>query len=249
MGKLEGKVALITGGSSGIGLAAATRFVEEGAHVFITGRGQADLEKAERELGRNVTALQGDIANLDDLDRIYARITSDLGGLDIVVANAAFVELVTLAESTPEHFDKTFNVNVRGTFFTVHKALPLLREGGSIVLVTTSGHVKGVPMYGTYLATKAALRSYARSWAAELTGRKIRVNTISPGPIETPIIDKQFQTKEEADGLRAAFRSAIPLGRLGEADEVAAAILHLASDDSSFTTGADLFIDGGLSQV
>lgn len=249
MSKLDGKVAIITGGSSGIGYATAKRFAAEGAQVFITGRRENELKKAARELGPQVTALRGDIAKLEDLDRIYKKVAHDADAIDIVIANAAFVELRSLEESEAAHFDKIFGTNVRGTFFTVQKALPLLRNGGSIVLVTTSGHVKGVPTYGSYLATKAALRAYARTWAAELKDRTIRVNTVSPGPIDTPIFETVHKRKDLADGAREAFKSAIPMGRLGTADDVAASILYLASDDSSFTTGFDLFVDGGLSQL
>ena len=249
MGKLEGKVAVITGGSSGIGLAAAQRFVEEGAYVFITGRRRSELDKAATLIGRNVATVQGDIANLDDLDRLYETVKAAKRKIDIIVAGAAFVELVTLAAATLEHFDKTFGVNVRGTFFTVQKALPLLNDGASIVLVGSAAHLKGMPVYTTYSATKAALRSFARSWAAELKERGIRVNTLSPGPIDTPIIDLQVRTTEEADAMRADFAKAIPLGRIGAASEMASALLFLASSDSSFSTGIDLVADGGFSQI
>jgi NAD(P)-dependent dehydrogenase (short-subunit alcohol dehydrogenase family) len=249
VGKLSDKVAVITGGSSGIGLAAARKFVEEGAHVFITGRRQPELDKARAQIGRNVTAIQGDVANLADLDRLYATVKAEKAGLDIVVANAAFVELATLAQSTPEHFDKTFGVNARGTFFTVQKALPLLRNGGSIVLVSSGVHMKGIPVYSTYAATKAAMRSFSRSWAAELKDRGIRVNTLSPGPIDTPMMNAQVKTKEEAEALRAQFTQMVPLGRLGKAEEMAAAILFLASNDSSYSTGIDLVADGGATQL
>jgi NAD(P)-dependent dehydrogenase (short-subunit alcohol dehydrogenase family) len=249
MKKLEGKVAVITGGSSGIGLATAELFVKEGAYVFITGRRQAELDKAKAQIGGNVTVVQGDISNLADLDRLYATVKAEKGGLDIIVASAGFVELVTLKDATPEHFDKTFNINARGTFFTVQKALSLLRDGGSVVLVSSAAHLIGVPAYTTYSATKAALRSFARSWAAELKDRAIRVNILSPGPIDTPIIDGQFKTKEESDVMKSQFASMVPLGRIGRADEMASAALFLASNDSSFSTGIDLVADGGLSQV
>ncbi|WP_437859677.1 SDR family NAD(P)-dependent oxidoreductase [Sorangium sp. So ce363] len=249
MAKLSGKVAVITGGSSGIGLATARTFVDEGAHVFIMGRRQAELDKAREELGRSVTTVRGDVASLDDLDRLYATVKAEKGALDIVVANAGFVELATLAQATPEHFDRTFNVNARGTFFTVQKALPLLRSGGAIVLVSSAAHLKGIPVYTTYSASKAAMRSFARSWAAELKDRGIRVNTLSPGPIDTPIIDAQAKTKAEADAMRAEFARLLPLGRVGEASEMARAVLFLASSDSSFSTGIDLVADGGFSQV
>jgi NAD(P)-dependent dehydrogenase (short-subunit alcohol dehydrogenase family) len=249
MSKLTGKVAVITGGSSGIGLATATQFVQEGAHVYITGRRQSELDKAKAEIGRNVVTVQGDIANLDDLDTLYRRIAADGRKIDIVVANAGFVEFGFLASATPEHFDKTFNINARGTFFTVQKALPLMNDGGSIVLVASCVHLKGIPQYTVYGATKAAVRSFTRSWAAELKDRRIRVNTLSPGATETPMIDGQFATKQESDGARKMFSGLIPLGRLGRAEELASAALFLASDASSYVTGADLVVDGGWTQV
>jgi NAD(P)-dependent dehydrogenase (short-subunit alcohol dehydrogenase family) len=249
MSKLKGKVAVITGGSSGIGLAAARLFVEEGAYVFITGRRQSELDKAKSVIGKNVTTVQGDVANLEDLDKLYAAVKWEKGGLDIVVANAGVVEMVPTAQVTPEHYDKTFNVNARGTFFTVQKALPLLRKGGSIVLVASGVHTKGFPFYVTYAATKAAIRSFGRSWAADFKDRGIRVNTLSPGPVDTPIIDGQFKSKEEADGMKSQFAQMVPLGRLGRAEEMASAILFLASDDSSYSTGIDLVADGGITQL
>jgi NAD(P)-dependent dehydrogenase (short-subunit alcohol dehydrogenase family) len=247
--KLEGKIAVITGGSSGIGLAAAQRFVEEGAHVFIMGRRQAALDEAKSKIGGNVTAVQGDVADLADLDRLYETVRKKKGALDIVVASAGFVERRLTEAVTLEHFDKTFDVNARGTYFTVQKALPLLRPGGAVVLVSSTLHLKGLPEHSTYAATKAAIRSFARSWAAELKDRGIRVNTVSPGAIDTPIIDGQFKTREEADAARGSFSQMTPLGRIGRAEEMAAAILFLASDESSYSTGIDLVADGGLSQV
>ncbi|WP_088343800.1 MULTISPECIES: glucose 1-dehydrogenase [Rhodomicrobium] len=249
MSKLEGKVAVITGGSSGIGLASAKRFVEEGAYVFITGRRASELEKAKAEIGRNVATVQGDVTNLDDLDRLYEMIKTEKGSIDIVVASAGFAELVTLADATPEHFDKTFRTNVRGTFFTVQKALPHLNEGASIVLVSSSGHLIGAPLYGAYCATKAAERSFARSWAAELKGRSIRVNTISPGPTDTPIIDLQVDSKEAKDALVAGLVDMVPLGRLARPEEIASGVFFLASAESSFVTGSDLVVDGGQTQI
>jgi NAD(P)-dependent dehydrogenase (short-subunit alcohol dehydrogenase family) len=249
MKKLEGKVAVITGGSSGIGLATAKLFVEEGGYVFITGRRPAELEKAKAEIGRNVTIVRGDVASLSDLDRVYQSVKDEKGSVDIVVANAGFVEHAPLALATPEHFDKTFGINARGVFFTVQKALPLLNDGGSIVLVSSGLHMKGFPAHSTYSATKAAVRSFARSWAAELKDRGIRVNTLSPGAVDTPIIDGQFATKEQADGARAMFAQMTPLGRIGRAEEIATAALFLASNDSSFATGIDLVVDGGVTQL
>jgi len=249
MGKLEGKVAVITGGNSGIGLASAKRFVDEGAFVFITGRRARELEKACIEIGRSVLTLQGDISKLDDLDRVFAQVRAEKGVIDVLVANAAFSESAALANATPEHFDKTFNTNARGTFFTIQKALPLMTRGGSIVMVTSGLHLKAFPMYGVYAATKAALRSFARTLAAELKDRNIRVNTMSPGVIDTPMIDNQFATPQEAAQGRAIFEQVTPLGRIGRPEEAASAIFYLASDESSFTTGFDLVADGGITQL
>jgi NAD(P)-dependent dehydrogenase (short-subunit alcohol dehydrogenase family) len=249
MAKLDGKIAVITGGSSGIGLAAAKKFVEEGAYVFIVGRRQSELDKARAEIGRNVTTVQADVANLDDLDRLYGIVKDQKGAIDIVVASAGYVERKLTKDVTPEHFDKTFGINARGVYFTVQKALPLLRKGGAVVLVSSLLHLKGLPEHGTYAATKAAVRSLARTWAMELKDRGIRVNTLSPGAIDTPIIDGQFKTKQEADGARDFFASITPLGRIGRPEEMASAVLYLASDDSSYSTGIDLVADGGISQV
>ncbi len=249
MGKLDGKVTVITGGSSGIGLAAAKAFVNEGAYVFIAGRRQPELDKAKAAIGRNVSTVQIDVAKLVDLERLFGQVKAEKGGLDILVASAGFVEMAPMAAVTPEHFDKTFAINARGVFFTVQKAVPLMRDGGSIVLVSSGAHLKGIPFYVTYSATKAALRSFARSMAAELKDRGIRVNTLSPGAIDTPIIDGQFKTKEEADGAREMFKQMTPLGRIGKPEEMAKAILFLASDDSSYTTGADLVADSGMTQL
>jgi NAD(P)-dependent dehydrogenase (short-subunit alcohol dehydrogenase family) len=221
MSKLDGKITVITGGSSGIGLAAAKKFVEEGAYVFIAGRRQSELDKAKAEIGSNVTAVQADAANLADLDRLYRTVKDEKGALDIVVASAGVVERVLTQDATPEHFDKTFGINARGVYFTVQKALPLMRKGGSIVLVSSGLHLKGLPEHGTYAATKAAVRSFARTWAMELKDRGIRVNTLSPGAIDTPIIDGQFKSKKEADGARAFFSSITPLGRIGRPEEMA----------------------------
>lgn len=249
MGKLQGKVAVITGGSSGIGLATAKLFVAEGAYVFITGRRQSELDLAKAAIGAKVSTVAGDVANLADLDRLYRTVAAEKDRVDIVVASAGFVEHAPIDSATPEHFDKTFNINARGTFFTVQKALPLMKKGGTIVLVASGLHLKGLPRHGTYAATKAAIRSFARTWAAELKDRGIRVNTLSPGAIDTPIIDGQFKTKAEADGARSLFAQMTPLGRIGRADEMAAAALFLASEDSSYCTGIDLVADGGLTQL
>ncbi len=249
MSALMGKVAVITGGSSGIGFATAKRFVKEGAYVFITGRRQAELDKAMAEIGNNVTTIKGDVSNFGDLDKLYAEIAAKKGKIDILFANAGFVERLPMAAVTLEHFDKTFNINARGVFFTVQKALPYLNDGASIILTGSGVWVKGIPAYGTYAATKAALRSFVRTWTTELKDRKIRVNIISPGAVETPIIDGQFDSKEAADEARQYFSSITPLGRLGRPEEIAAAALFLASDESSYIAGIDLPIDGGSTAV
>jgi NAD(P)-dependent dehydrogenase (short-subunit alcohol dehydrogenase family) len=242
MGKLQGKVAVITGGSTGIGLATAKLFVREGAYVFITGRRQKELDEAVKAIGGNVSGVQGDVTKMDDLDRLYRTVQAH-GRIDIVVANAGFFEMATLASITEEHFDKLFNLNVRGALFTVQKALPLLNDGGSIILTGSVAGVKGTPSFGVYGATKAAIRCLVRSWTLELKDRRIRSNVVSPGPIDTPLVDQQ---PPEAI---ARIVSTIPMGRMGEPDEVAKAALFLASDDSSFVTGIELFVDGGRAQV
>jgi NAD(P)-dependent dehydrogenase (short-subunit alcohol dehydrogenase family) len=247
--QLKNKVAVITGGSSGIGLATAGRFVAEGAYVYILGRRESELDKAKAAIGRNVTTVKGDVANLADLDRLYRIVAADKGIVDIVFANAGFVEHRTVDEITPEHYEKTFNINVRGVIFTVQKALPLMKNGGSIILNASIVADKGLPGHGTYGATKAALRSLAKTWTVELKDRGIRINTLSPGATDTPIIDGQFTSKEQADRAKEAFSSGTPLGRLGRPEELAAAALFLASDSSSYITGIDLPVDGGFAQV
>jgi NAD(P)-dependent dehydrogenase (short-subunit alcohol dehydrogenase family) len=247
--RFDGKVAVITGGSSGIGLATAQRFVAEGGYVFITGRRQSELDKAVATIGHHVTAVQGDLADLDDLDRLFAKIKSEKGGLDIIVSSAGFIEPVTLEHVTPEHFDKTFAVNTRGTFFLAQKALGLLRDGGSIVLISSTAHRSGVPVFTTYAASKAAMRSFARTWAADLTQRNIRVNVVSPGPVDTPILDVAFPDKATADTMRANMAAGNPMGRIGHPEEIAAAVLYLASDEASFTNGIDLVVDGGQTEL
>jgi NAD(P)-dependent dehydrogenase (short-subunit alcohol dehydrogenase family) len=249
MSKLTGKIALITGGSSGIGRAAARRFVEEGAHVFIIGRRQGELDAARAEIGRGISTIQADVSDLDDLDRVFKQVREEKGSIDILVASAGTVEHQSITAATAEHFDKIFNLNARGAYFTVAKALPLLNDGGSIVLVSSGMHLKGFPLYGAYAASKAALRSFARSWAAELKDRRIRVNTLSPGMIDTPIVDGLFSSKEAADAARRTFAEITPLGRIGDAGEMASGILFLASSDSSYTTGFDLVADGGITQL
>ena len=243
MSRLSGKIAVVTGGSSGIGLAIARRFAEEGAHVFITGRRQAELDEAVALIGERAEAVQGDATSAVDLDRLYRMVMASKGRLDIIVANSGFSEAAMLDDITEEHFDKTFGLNARATLFTVQKAVPLMTGGGAIVLIGSIAGSIGTPGYGAYGATKAAVRSYARTWANELAGQSIRVNTLSPGPIDTPML---AGTTEE---VKTTLKGMIPLGRLGLPEEVAAAALFLASDESSFITGAELCIDGGMSQV
>jgi NAD(P)-dependent dehydrogenase (short-subunit alcohol dehydrogenase family) len=243
MGKLQGKIAIITGGTSGIGLATAKRFVAEGAHVFIMGRRRAELDAAVKQIGGKVTGVQGDIAKLADLDRLYQKVKETEGQIDVVFANAGVGEVVPFGAVSTEHFDQTFNVNVRGTLFTVQKALPMLRDGGSIILTGSIASVKGLPGFGVYSASKAAIRSLVRTWTLELKDRKIRANVISPGTIDTPIV--AGMPKEAIDQIV----SSIPMGRMGEADEIANAALFLASDDSTFVTGIELFVDGGTAQI
>jgi NAD(P)-dependent dehydrogenase (short-subunit alcohol dehydrogenase family) len=249
MGALEGKVAVITGGNSGIGLATAQRFVKEGAYVFITARRQAELDKAVSLIGKNVTAVQGDVTKMEDLDRIAAVVRHEKGIVDIIVSNAGLTEQASIESLTPEHFDKTFNLNAKAPVFLVQKLLPLMTGGGSIILVGSGMHVMGIPGHTAYAATKAALRSYARTWAAEFKGRGIRVNTLSPGVTDTPILDSQSSTPEEREALVNMYLSMIPLGRLARAEEMASAAVFLASDQSSYMTGADLMDDGGVAQV
>jgi NAD(P)-dependent dehydrogenase (short-subunit alcohol dehydrogenase family) len=242
LGKLQGKVALITGGTTGIGLAAAKLFAREGAYVFITGRRQKELDEAVKTIGSNVTGVQGDVAKLADLDRLYRTIKAK-GRIDIVFANAGLAEFSPLANVTEEHFDKLFNINVKGTLFTVQKALPLLNDGGSIILTGSIAGVKGTPAFGVYGATKAAIRNFVRAWTVELKDRRIRSNVLSPGPTDTPLV-----TRQPVDAI-ARIVSTIPMGRMGEPDEIAKAALFLASDDSSFVTGIELFVDGGRAQI
>jgi len=249
MSSLQGKVALITGGSSGIGLATAQRFVTEGAFVYIFGRRQSELDMAAALIGQRVATVQGDVQNIYDLGRLYARIGEEKGTIDVLVANSGFIDPQSLVDTTEENFDTTFGTNVRGLLFTVRKALPLISDGGAIVLISSIAAFKGIPKYTSYSATKAAVRSFVRTWTAELKDRGIRVNAISPGAIDTPIIDAQSATKEGADAIRASFKAATPLSRLGRPEEIAAAALFLASDESSYVAGADLVVDGGLSAL
>ena len=248
-GKLEGKVAVITGANSGIGLATAKRFVAEGAYVFITGRRQAELDSAVKQIGENVTAVQGDVAKLADLDRLYATVKAKTGRIDILFANAGTAELAPLENITEEHFDKIFDTNVKGLLFTVQKALPLLPDGASIILNASIVASTGNPAFSVYSATKAAVRSFARTWILDLKERKIRVNAISPGPIGTPGLDGLAQTEGIGDQVKAGLVASVPMGRLGTPDEIARAAVFLASDDSSFVTGTELFVDGGAAQI
>ena len=249
MAKLRGKVAIVTGGGSGMGLATARRFVDEGAFVYIIGRRQAELDRAASLIGGNVTTVQGDVSNLGDLDRLYARIAREKGKIDILFAGAGIVDPQPLAETTAESFDKVFGINARGLAFTVKKALPLLNDGGAIIVISSIATGKGIPGLGAYSATKAAVRSFVRTWTAELKDRRIRVNAISPGPIDTPIFEQQAPTKEGADQARAAFAAAVPFGRLGRPEEIAATALFLASDEASFIAGVDLPVDGGMTAI
>lgn len=245
MGKLEGKTALITGGNSGIGLATAKQFVNEGAYVFITGRRDPELAAAVKEIGRNVTGVQGDVSNLGDLDRLFAQIEQEKGKLDIVFANAGASRLAPLGKITEEHYDSVFNSNVKGLLFTVQKALPLLPDGASIILNASIVASKGLPEWSVYSATKAAVRSFARTWTTDLKDRRIRVNAVSPGFTDTPA----WHSTEAGEQRLKMLSDSVPLGRLGTPDDIAKAVVFLASDDSSYITGAELFVDGGFAQV
>src|SRR5712672_3856977 len=243
MGKLQGKVAVITGGTEGIGLATAQLFVKEGAYVFIMARREKELDEAVTAIGRNVTGVQGDVAKLADLDRLYETVGKVKGRIDIIFANAGVGEFVPFGDVSEEHFDKLLNINVKGAFFTVQKGLPLLNDGGSIILTGSVASVKGTPAFGVYAASKAAIRSFVRTWTTDLKDRHIRSNVVSPGPINTPLVSRQ-----SADVI-SRIVSTIPMGRMGEPEEVAKAVLFLASDDSSFVTGMELFVDGGRAQI
>lgn len=248
-GKLEGKIALVTGGNSGIGLATAKRFVDEGAYVFITGRRDPELAAAEKAIGRNVTGIRGDVADLDDLDRLFAQIKREKGHLDVLFANAGVASYAPLGSITEAHYDSIFDVNVKGLLFTVQKALALMPDGASIILNASIVASKGLTSNSVYSATKAAVRSFARTWTTDLKSRRIRVNAVSPGPIDTPgLNDLVASTGAGAERLKA-LATGVPLGRLGSPDEIAKAVVFLASDDSSYVTGTELFVDGGFAQV
>ena len=249
MNKLVGKIALITGGNSGIGLATAKQFVNEGAHVFITGRRDPELAVAVKEIGRNVTGVQGDVSNLGDLDRLFAQIKREKGKLDIVFANAGMAKYAALGRITEELYDLTFDINVKGLLFTVQKALPLLPDGASIILNASIVASKGLSSNSVYSATKAAVRSFARTWTTDLKARRIRVNVVSPGSTDTPGLNDLLASGEAGQERLKMISNTVPLGRLGRPDEIAKAVVFLASDDSSYITGTELFVDGGFAQV
>ena len=247
--KLEGKIAIITGGNSGIGLATAKRFVSDGAYVFITGRRQNELDATVSEIGKNVTGIQGDVSNLADLDRLYTTVKDQKGHIDILFANAGIGEFAPLGEISEAHFDKIFGINVKGVLFSVQKALPLFQDGGSIILNASIAASKGMEALSVYSATKAAVRSFARTWTIDLNHRKIRVNAVSPGPIDTPGVKGLAQSKEEIEQLKKSLITSVPMDRMGSPDEIAKVVSFLASDESSFVTGIELFVDGGMAQI
>jgi NAD(P)-dependent dehydrogenase (short-subunit alcohol dehydrogenase family) len=249
MGKLEGKIALITGGNGGIGLATAKQFVNEGAYVFITGRREQELAAAVKEIGRNVTGVQGDVSNLGDLDRLFAQIKREKGKLDIVFANAGVAKYAPLGSITEELYDSIFDINVKGLLFTVQKALPLMADGASIILNASIVASKGFSANSVYSATKAAVRSFARTWTTDLKDRRIRVNAVSPGSIDTPGLSDLLASSETGEQRQKMIANSVPLGRFGTADEIAKAVVFLASDDASYITGTELFVDGGIAQV
>jgi NAD(P)-dependent dehydrogenase (short-subunit alcohol dehydrogenase family) len=249
MGRLEGKIALVTGANSGIGLATAKSFVTEGAYVYITGRRDSELARAAAAIARNVTAVPGDVSRPADLDRLFVQIQREKGRLDIVFANAGVAKFAPLGTITEEFYDSIFDVNVKGLLFTVQKALPLMPEGGSIIVNASVVTSKGLPANSVYSATKAAVRSFARTWTTDLKSRRIRVNAVSPGSIDTPGLNDLLASSEVGEQRRKAITSAVPLGRFGTPEEIAKAVVFLASDDASYVTGAELFVDGGFAQV
>ena len=249
MSKLEGKIALVTGGNSGIGLATAKRFVNEGAYVFITGRRDAELAAAVKEIGRNVSAVRGDVSKLSDLDSLFAQIKREKGKLDVVFANAGVAKYAPLGKISEEFYDSIFDINVKGLLFTVQKALALMSDGGSIILNASIVASKGFSANSVYSATKAAVRSFARTWTTDLKDRRIRVNAVSPGSIDTPGLNDLLASSETGQQRLKMISSSVPLGRLGKPDEIAKAVVFLASDDSSYVAGTELFVDGGFAQV
>jgi NAD(P)-dependent dehydrogenase (short-subunit alcohol dehydrogenase family) len=249
MGRLDGKVALVTGGTSGIGLATAKLFVTEGAHVYVTGRHQEKVDEAVKEISKDITGVQGDVANMADLDRLFKQIEQEKGKLDIVFANAGAAEYGPFGKVDEVQFDRLFDSNVKGMFFSVQKALFLMPDGGAIVLTASVVGSKGFPANTVYAATKAAVRSFARTWTTDLKERKIRVNVVSPGPTDTDGLREAIKGSEAAQQRIRSLAQIVPLGRLGREDEIAKAVLFLASDDSSFVTGAELFADGGMGQI
>jgi NAD(P)-dependent dehydrogenase (short-subunit alcohol dehydrogenase family) len=249
MNKLEGKIALITGGNSGIGLATAKQFVHEGAYVFITGRREPELAGAVKEIGINVSGVQGDVSDLGDLDRLFAQINREKGRLDVVFANAGGAKFAPLGKITEEHYDSIFTINVKGLLFTVQKALPLMPDGATIILNASIVASKGLPDWSVYSATKAAVRSFARTWTTDLKARRIRVNAVSPGSIDTPGLSELLASAEVGEQRKKMISNSVPLGRFGTPDEIAKAVVFLASDDSSYITGTELFVDGGFAQV
>jgi NAD(P)-dependent dehydrogenase (short-subunit alcohol dehydrogenase family) len=249
MSKLDGKVAVITGANSGIGLASAKRFAQEGAHVFMTGRRQRELDAAVLEVGNGARGVPGDVASLADLDRLYDVVRAEAGRIDVLFANAGGGEFASLSEITEDHYERTFAVNVKGTLFTVQKALPLLMNGASVILTGSTAASTGSPAFSVYGASKAAIRSFARNWILDLAPRRIRVNVLVPGPTSTPGLHGLSSTAEAKRAFVAAMEAQIPLGRMGSPNETAAAALFLASDDSSFVNGSELFADGGQAQI
>lgn len=249
MGKLEGIIALVTGGTSGIGLATAKQFVAEGAHVFITGRREQELSAAAKDIGSNVTTVQGDVSKLDDLDRLFARIRTEKGRLDVLFANAGIAKYGRLGEISEEFFDSIFDINVKGVLFTVQKALPLMPDGAAIILNASVVGSKGLSSNSVYSATKAAIRSFARTWTTDLKERRIRVNAISPGTIDTPGLNDLLASADTGKERVRMIQTSIPLARFGKPEEIAKAVVFLASDDASYITGTELFVDGGFAQV
>ena len=246
--KLEGKIAVITGGTSGIGLATAKRFVSEGAYVFITGLYQKEIDEAISEIGKNVSGIQSDVSNLVDIDKMYDVVKDQKGHIDILFANAGIIQFAPLGEISEEHLDKIFDIDVKGLLFTVQKALPIFQDGGSIILMASVGASKGSADLSVYHAAKAAVRSFARSWSLNLNQRNIRVNAISPGPIDTSLVNRVLNEQQTQQFIQNVVK-ATPIGRMGSPDEVAKAVSFLASDDSSYVTGIELFVDGGMAQI